>query len=399
MTRAGALIALGLALMLAGCGGDSEARHPAPQESTPVLHVATVAAETSRLADELEVTGTLMADAQADVASEGAGRVLEVFVERGTPVGAGAVLARLDSEDARSSLREAEATEAQTQAKLGLGPGDTFDATRTPDVQRARASMERAAADHERYVRLVEQGFVARSEYDLKKADWLTAKAQYDASLNEARQAYQTLLAQRARAAIARRALADTEIRAPWDGTVAEKHVTAGQYLSRGARVATLVRIDPLRIELTIPESAVAAVRKGQKVSFGVQSRPDVRFDGTIAYVGPSLRADARSLVVEALVPNRDGRLSPGLFASARIELPAMRPAVLVPASAVRTEAGVSKVWVIKNERAEMRLVQPGRVLEGQVELLRGIAAGDRVVREYDERLIDGAVVATTAGS
>jgi RND family efflux transporter MFP subunit len=391
--------AVTLALVLAGCGGDSEARNQAPQEITPRPSVATVPAEASRLADELDVTGTLMADAQTEIASEAAGRVLEVFVERGTPVRAGAVLARLDSEDARSSLREAEATEAQTHARLGLTPGDTFDATRTPEVQRARASMERAMAEHERYARLVDQGFVARSEYDLKKADWLTAKAQYDASLNEARQLYQTLLAQRARAAIARRALADTEIRAPWDGTVAEKHVTAGQYVSRGARVATLVRIDPLRVELTIPESAVAAVRKGQKVSFSVQSRPDVRFDGTIAYVGPSLRAEARTLVVEALVPNRDGRLSPGLFASARIELPAVRPAVLVPASAVRTEAGVSKIWLVNNERAEMRLIQVGRRLGDRVEVLRGVTAGDRVVREYDDRLTDGAAVAITAGS
>ncbi|MBM3219230.1 MAG: efflux RND transporter periplasmic adaptor subunit [Candidatus Rokubacteria bacterium] len=259
--------------------------------------------------------------------------------------------------------------------------------------------MERAEADHERYAKLVAGGMVSRSEYELRRADALTARAQYDAEINTARQLYQTLQAQRARVSMARKAAHDAEVRAPWDGLIAEKHVQPGQYVQRGARIATLVRVDPLRVELAVPETGVAAIRRGQKVAFRVQAYPDRPFEGSIAYVGPSLRTDSRALVVEALVPNRDGRLAPGLFATARIELPSVRPSVLVPAAAVRTEAGVSTAFVVKNERAELRLVQLGRELPGGfVEIERGIVAGEKVVAKPVPQLGDGVFV-TTQGS
>lgn len=390
---------LALAVVAGGCG-DSEARNRAVPDAPRPMAVTTVAAEARALPGDLDVTGTLQADAQTEVASESNGRVLAVNVERGTVVKAGAVLARIDSEDVRSALREAEATAAQTEARLGLGATDAFDPTRTAEARKARAAMERTELEYQRYVKLVEMGAVSRSDHDLRRMEATTAREVYETSLNESRQLYQALLAQRARADIARRALADTDVRAPYDGLVAEKHATVGQYLQKGNRVATLVRVDPLRVELIVPEAAVAAVRRGQKVSFGVQAYPDKRFDGVIAYVGPSLKADSRALVVEALVPNPEGRLQPGLFATARIELPAGKPSVLVPTAAVRTEAGVSKLWVVKRERAEMRLVQLGREVGDRVETLRGVAAGEQVVAAYSDSLQDGAVVtATTANT
>jgi RND family efflux transporter MFP subunit len=395
LTACGLLLAV--AFVAGGCG-NSEAKNPVVAEAPKPVAVMTVAAEARALPGDLDVTGTLQADAQTEVASETSGRVLAVNVERGTVVKAGAVLARIDAEDARSALRETEATAAQTQARLGLAAGEAFDPTRTAEARKARAAMERAELEYQRYSKLVEMGAVSRSDYDLRRMEATTAREQYETSLNEARQLYHSLLAQRARVDIARRALADTDVRAPYDGLVAEKHATVGQYLQKGARVATLVRIDPLRVELIVPEAAVAAVRRGQKVSFSVQAYPDKRFDGVIAYVGPSLKADSRALVVEALVPNADGRLQPGLFATARIELPAGKPSVLVPAAAVRTEAGVSKLWVVKQGRAETRLVQLGREVGDRVQTVRGVAAGEQVVAAYTDSLQDGAAVSATTG-
>ncbi len=397
---ASAGLLLALAVVVGGCG-NSEAKNPVVTEAPKPVAVTTVAAEARALPGDLDVTGTLQADAQTEVASESNGRVLAVNVERGTVVKAGAVLARIDAEDARSALREAEATAAQTQARLGLGATDAFDPTRTAEARKARAAMERAELEYQRYAKLVEMGAVSRSDYDLRRMEATTAREQYETSLNESRQLYQSLLAQRARVDIARRALADTDVRAPYDGLVAEKHTTVGQYLQKGAKVATLVRVDPLRVELIVPEAAVAAVRRGQKVSFGVQAYPGKRFDGVIAYVGPSLKADSRALMVEALVPNPEGRLQPGLFATARIELPAGKPSVLVPTAAVRTEAGVSKLWVVKQDRAEMRLVQLGREVADRVEALRGVAAGEQVLAAYSDSLQDGALVSasTAAGT
>jgi membrane fusion protein (multidrug efflux system) len=388
------LLIAGLAITEVACDR-SEANKPTATEAPAApIAVSLVTAEQRALPGGVDVTGTLMADAQTEVAAENEGRVLAVTIERGSVVRAGAVLARLDGEDAKNQLLEAEATEGQTMAKLGLMPGAAFDPAQTPDARKARATMERAEADHQRYLKLVEGGFVSREAYELRRADALTARAQYDAEINSARQLYQTLLAQKARVGVARKAANDADVRAPWDGLVAEKHVQPGQWVQRGARIATLVRIDPLRVELAVPETGVAAVRKGQKVEFNVQAHPDRTFEGSIAYVGPSLRADSRALVVEALVPNRDGRLSPGLFATARIELPAAHPSVVVPRSAVRTEAGASSAFIIKNERAELRLVQLGRELPGGlVEIQRGIVAGEKVVAQFVPRLGDGSHV------
>ncbi len=380
------------ALLLTACGS-SEAKNPAQEAALKPVTVLSALAEERLLPDSVDVTGTLMADAQTEVAAEIDGRIVQVKVERGMVVSTGMELAQLNQEDAANQLREAEANVAQTQARLGLGPDRPFDPRETPDARKARVALDRAEAEHRRYASLVEQGAVSRSEYDLKRADHLSAKEQVEATINEARQTYETLQAQKARAAMARKALGDTVIRAPYGGLIAEKHVNVGNYVKKGTRIATLVRVDPLRVELSVPESAVPTVKKGQKVAFTVQAYPGRPFEGRIAYVGPALRTDSRALVVEALVPNASGALQPGLFATARIELPASRPAAFVPASAVRTEAGVSRLFVVANDRAELRFVQLGREANGLVEVLRGVKPGERVATGGLDQLADGAPV------
>ncbi len=382
-----------LAILLAGCGNSEAKPSTVPEAAAKPVTVSLASAEERMLPVGLDVTGALMADAQTDVASEIDGRVTQVLVERGLVVKEGAVLVRMDDRDAIYLLQEAEAVEAQTRARLGLVNGESFDPLKTPDVRQARAVMERAEADYRRYGSLVEDGAVSRSEYDLKRADFLTTKEQYEGVINQVRQLFQTLQAQKARVAMGRKALEDTLIRAPFSGQVAEKHVNVGRYAKKGDKLVTLVRVDPLRVELTVPEAAAASIQKGQKVSFTVQTHPDRPFTGTIAYVGPALRTDSRALVVEALVPNAGGLLQPGLFATARIELPATRPSVLIPTAAVRTEAGVARVFVAKGDRAELRFVQVGREATGLVEIQRGVSAGERVVVRSGEGLADNAAI------
>jgi RND family efflux transporter MFP subunit len=380
------------ALWLAACG-DSEATKAipdAPAAAPRPIAVATATVEERAVPATLEVTGTLTADARTDVAAEADGRIVQVTIERGMVVAAGAVVARLDEQDAANQLREAEATEAQTRARLGLAENGTFDPARTAEARRSRAFMERAEAEYQRYARLVDDGAVSRSEFDGKRADAIAFREQYEEILNQMRQLYQTLQAQKARVALARKALADTTIRAPYAGWVAEKFVNVGDYVKKGTRVATVMRVDPLRVELSIPEAAVAAVRKGQTVRFTVQAYANRTFEGTIAYVGPALRPDARALVVEAVVPNPKAILQPGLFASARIDLPATTPTAVVPAAAVRTEAGVARLYVVRDSRAELRFVQLGRQADGLAEVLRGVTVGEHVAIGGVERLADG---------
>jgi RND family efflux transporter MFP subunit len=392
--RPAGLVGLLLAALAAGCG-QTEAKPGSPtgESSTPVP-VGLVAAEERTLPQVLDVTGTLVADAETQVAAEVEQRVVSVLVERGQLVTEGQALVELDQTDARNQLREAEAMEAQTRARLGLPLGQAFDARRTPEVRQAQVAVERAEADHRRFQSLVEEGAVSRSEYDLRRADYLAAREQLATAENQVHQLYQTLQAQRARVAMARKLCEDSVIRAPFRGVVAEKHVNVGRFMKKGDPVATIVRVDPLRVELAVPEAAVAAVRRGQKVSFAVQTHPDRRFEGAVAYVGPAVRTDSRALVVEAIVPNHSGLLHPGLFATARIELPATRPSVMVPASAVSMDSGVARVFAAGAGVAEVRIVQIGRELGGEVEVLRGLRAGERVVRRPVEGLADGVRIA-----
>lgn len=388
------------ALLLTACGASEATIAPAGggAAEAPVT-VTTAAADVRRLPTTLDVTGTLVADARTDVAAEVAGRVVEVLAERGQPVAPGQVLARLDARDAGSRLAEAEANLAQTRARLGLAEGQAFDPNDTPDVRQERVTLERRRLDFERFEQLLTEGVVSRSEYDLRRTDYLAAKERLEATVNQMRQLYQSLKSQEAVVAIRRKALADTVIRAPYAGIVAEKRVDIGQYVDRKDEVATIVRIHPLRVELTIPETAVSSVQRGQKVSFAVQSYPDRRFEGTVKYVGPSLDPEARVLVAEAVVPNPEGLLKPGLFATARVELPATRETVLVPEAAVRTSAGVARLYVVREGRAELRVVHLGDTSGGLVEVLRGVEAGERVITRGLDQVRDGLAVAEAAAA
>lgn len=382
-----------IALLLPACGR-TEAKAPAraAEPPAPIPVAVTVAAE-RLLPGSLEVTGTLMPDAQTEIPAEPEQRIAEVLVERGQLVAAGQVIARLEAEDARHLLREAEAIEAQLRERLGLVAGAPFDPLQTPEVRQAQAALDRAEADHRRFAQLAQEGAVSRADHDLRRADYLMARAQYETTLNQMRQLYQGLLAQKVRVAMGRKAVEDTVVRAPFAGLIAERHVSVGRFMKKGDRIATLVRIDPLRIELNVPEGAVAAVRPGQTVSFAVQAYPDRRFEGTIAYVGPALRADARALVVEAIVPNPRGLLRPGLFATASIQLPATVPSVMVPAAALRDDGGVQTLFVLREDRAELRIVQVGREAHGAVEILRGLRAGEPVIVPRLPGLADGSPV------
>ena len=201
------------------------------------------------------------------------------------------------------------------------------------------------------------------------------------------------LQAARARVSLARKSMADTAVTAPFSGIVAERLVSVGDYVTRGTRVATVVRIDPMRVELTVPEQAISLISVGQTVKLTVDAYPNEVFDARIRFVSPSLRADQRALTVEAIAPNVNGRLKPGLFATAMIQRPQSAAALLVPATAVETVAGTSRVYVIKDGKAEERIVTLGERVDGSVELTSGAAKGELVAAEPRGRLIDGQAV------
>ena len=348
---AGALAVLA-AFASAALGCTGSAREPPLAASPPAVHVEAAPAQARPMPRTLPLTGALVANRQADVAANASGRVTRCFVERGTMVRAGDPLVQLDVRSAAIGEQEA------------LGNLETVEA------QRALAEAQCA-----RYEGLFQKGAISRDEWDRFASQCRT-------SAGSARAA-------RARADMARKNLTDGTVRAPFTGMVGERFVDVGEYVKPDSRVAALVEIAALRLQLTVPEVEAGRIAPRQVVTFEVQAFPGETFRGTVAYVGPALRAETRDLVAEAVVPNADRRLKPGMFATAHLALPS-EPVVAVPRSALRTEGATARLFTVVDGRVEERIVQPGPESDGYVAVLEGLKAGERVVTLPTEQIRDG---------
>ena len=386
--------ALVIAALAAGAcsSGDAKAKDATPG-SAPTISVAAVAAVEQPITRFIRATGSLTAEEQADVAAEIAGRVIAAPVERGTAVSEGTELVRISQTEAEASLKEAEANAAQLEARLGITGGGAFDVNKVPEVQNAKAANDLATSEFKRIESLLSQKVVSQSEYDQRKTQMDASHQQYDAAKNGAAQQFEMLQAARARVVLARKAFTDTTVRAPFSGSVGQRFVNVGDYVTKGMKVATVVRTNPLRVMLTVPEQFVSAVASGTTVNFVVDAYPGREFQGTVRYVSPALQADQRALTIEATVPNAKGELKPGFFATARIEQPNKAPGVLVPAGAVQTTSGTARLYVVNGDHVDERIVTTGQTVGDLVEITKGLKTGERVATKNVAQLADGTKV------
>jgi RND family efflux transporter MFP subunit len=320
--------------------------------------------------------------------------VVATPVERGTRVTQGADLIRIAAVEAEAQAAEAQANAAQLEERLGLGDGAAFSLDRVPEVANARANVTLAQGDYDRAKMLFEKQLLSKAEFDQRSAQAEVARRQYDIARNTSMQQFQALLAARARVSLARKALADTVVRAPFSGVVGERMVSVGDYVTRGMKVVSVLRTNPLRLQLTVPQQYSVEVGVGRAVSLEVDTAPGKTFTGQVRYVSPALQTDSRTLIVEAVVPNDEAALKPGSFATAQIEQESKKPGILVPVAAVRTVSGSSRVFVVATERAEERLVTVGQAVDDLVEIATGLKAGERVATSNVTQLVDGALVA-----
>jgi multidrug efflux pump subunit AcrA (membrane-fusion protein) len=390
------------------CGG-SKANVMTDKGNTPppAVEVTTAAAITRELPRFFEATGSLAGDQQTDVAPSIAGKVVAVGVDLGSYVRRGQMLVRLDDVDLKLRVEQAEAQLEQSKAalhqaeeKVGIRSGQRFDPNRVPEVANARVTLELAEKNLRRAEKLIESGDVARSFYDDQRAKRDQSKEQYEAALSKARQDYAAVATARANVSnaesqlgLARRSLSYALVFSPIDGYVTERNADLGEYVSPTGKVATIVRINPMRIRIDIPEQAIPEVQVGQAVSATTSAWPDKSFSGRIARISPNVSANSRTLTVEAEIENGSGVLKPGQFATVRMLQPRSDQAVLIPARAVRTESGVSRVFVIKDGHAQQRLVQLGQTEGDLVEVKSGVAADEQVATSNIEQLSDGITV------
>ena len=238
---------------------------------------------------------------------------------------------------------------------------------------------------------------MSRSFYDDQRARRDQLREQYEVALAQARQNYAAVDVARtnvanaqSQLALARKNLSYAVIPAPIDGFVTERTADLGEYVSPQQKVVTIVRTNPLRIRIDIPEQAIPEVKVGQSVSIATSAWPDKNFAGRVARIAPNVSATSRTMTVEAEIENSGNALKPGQFATVRILQERAEPAVLIPARAVMNQAGVNRVYVIKDGHAEQRLVQTGQTEGDLIEIRNGIAADEQVATSNLEQLTDG---------
>jgi RND family efflux transporter MFP subunit len=379
-----------LPVVLAGCGGDAAsagARAKAEGKTDgkaagPAREVRLANAEEGRLARTVEVSGTLAADEQTQLGFKIAGRLERLLVDIGSPVRRGQVVARLVAIDFELKVRQAETALQQARTALGLaadGTNDAVDPEQTAGVKQAAATLTQSRLNRERMVKLFDEQLIPKSDLETADANLGVADGRYQEAIETARTRQALLSQRRSELAIAQQQLTDSVLTAPFDGAVRERLVNAGDYLAAGTPVAVLVRVDPLRLRLAVPEREAAGIRVGQPVELTVEGVA-AGHTGHIARISPSISESNRTLMVEAEVPNADRGLRPGGFARARIVVQAGDTAVLVPASAVVTFAGIEKVVGVDGGKAVEKRVRTGRKSGDKVEIVEGVKAGEPVI-------------------
>ena len=432
-------LTLATGLSSAGCrSGDANAANKSANTEPTVVDVTTARAAVQPIPTYFEATGNLSSDASTDVAPAVAGKIVQVNFDIGSYVNQGDVLIRLDDRDARIRLEQAQAQQQQAQsavgqaqaqvesarsnvrqalAQLGLSDTGSFNVNQVAEVQNAKAALDLAEKEFARAARLLETGDISKSIYDQRRTQRDQAEQAYQSALNGANQRFagvKTAQAQvtTAEAAVkasqaavqnaiaqvqaAQKAISDTVVPAPISGYVSERVADVGEYISPSApntKIATIVRTSTLRLKIDVPEQSIGKVATGQSISLQTSSYPDRNFAGTVVRMSPSVNATARTLTVEAEVPNPDGLLKPGQFATVRITQSKPEPAVMIPVAAVRTEGDTNRVFIVKDGAAHEQLVQLGLLENNMIQVKNGVVEGDMVATSNTDKLSDGVFV------
>jgi RND family efflux transporter MFP subunit len=406
----------------------SDAQGPQPKKAQEVkaFPITVAKAEARSVQRSVETVGSLLAWEEVQVKSELPGTLARLLVDLGDRVPSGAVLAEFDKREARLAAEQAEADllagrEALARARASVEASQA-NITRVKeqatslqaDVARARAQLEWAALELERSRQLRAKDLIAARDVDNARTQREVAAAQLrmaesalaqhpdqmriaQAQLDSDRAALKAAEAQvkqrEAALGLAQKRLEDTTVRAPLAGSIARRHVSAGEYVRENSALFTLVVSDPLKYTGTIPERFAPEVSPGQPVRLSVEAFPGRSFTGRVTRVAPAVDVQTRTLALEARVPNADGRLKPGFFARGAVLTRKQEGVTFVPADAVVYFVGITKVFVASDGKVQERLVRTGAREAGWVEIIEGVKPGEAVATGNLSQLWNGAPV------
>jgi RND family efflux transporter MFP subunit len=344
-----------------------------------------------RLADDVTASGSLAAEERVVVSAKQGGRLASIGVDLGSPVKRGEAIAQIETTDYKLRVAQAEAAVAQARALLGLPPSgnargsardenktDAVDVEHASAVAQARATLEEAQKNLERSQTLLDKKLIGRADFDAVQANAARAQSAMSGAREEVYNRQALLRQRQSELLLSRQALLDTTIGSPLDGVVQARHASAGELLAAGAPIATIVRIDPLRLRLEIPDHAASKVAVGQVVR--VIIGPGQEHAGKIARLSPAIDEQNRTLTVEAEVPN-PGELRPGSFVRAQIEI-GSESVLAIPSRAIVVFAGIEKVITVDNGKALETVITTGRRAGDLTEVKTGLDEGREIVLE-----------------
>jgi membrane fusion protein (multidrug efflux system) len=314
----------------------------APKGPPPIIIEATKVASV-KLPQGIGAVGSLRSDETVILRPEVAGRVAHIGFREGERVAKGQVLVKLD------------------------------DSVQQADVSRARANLTLSKTKHDRSIDLRNKGFLSAQALDETLNNLKVAQA--DAELMEAR-------------------MGKTAIGAPFSGTIGLRQVSVGDYVKEGQDMVNLESIDPLKVDFRVPELALSQVKDGQTIQITLDAIPDKAYDGRVFAINPLIDANGRSIVIRAQVPNRDGKLRPGMFARVKLFTSGSKDTLVVPEESLFPLGDDKYVYKVVDGKATRQKIEIGQRREGRVEVVSGLAADDVVVTAGVIKLREGAPVA-----
>lgn len=399
LTRSiGVISATAVLISLTGCAKKEVAA--AKKDTGPVaVRVGKVGSKT--VTRTVESVGTLFPFDEAIISAEIDGRIDSVSADLGDLVPQGFVLARINDEEQRYLVAQQEAQLRQSLERLGLKDENdkVNDVRETPDARRARADLYEAETRYRRTRELVDQGIGPKSDLDQAQARYQSLQAAYDQTLNQTRNLIQEVQRFKASLELQRKKLRDATVRAPFAAYTKDRQAVAGAFVRANTPLFTLVKIDPLRLRIEVPERMAPWVKIGQAAQVTVEAYSDRVFTGRVSRIAPTVDQAKRTFIVEALIENSRNELKPGSYARARLTTDKVEAVRVIPMRALNYVLGSNKAYVVKPDQTiETRDVKVGDRFPQEVEILEGLEDGETVAVSALSRLDTGQKVRIQTG-
>lgn len=333
------------ALLLAGC---KKPAAPAGGGGKPpgggfAVQAVVIEARVQPVTESLSLVGTVTANEMVEIKSETDGTVEDILFSEGQNVKPGDLLLRLDDSKLAATVSEAE------------------------------ANFKLTSTTYERNKQLLRDKLISQQEYDQAAAQYQGSQASLD---------------------LKRRQLRDTKIVAPFKGVVGARQISPGQVISKNSTLTWLVDLDPVKVEVNIPERYLSQLAIGQTVDFSVAAFPSERFKGEVYFISPQLDAATRTALIKARIPNPGHKLKGGMFASLALNLQLREAAIVIPEPALVSNGEMDYVFIVDEKgTAQMRPLKLGLRLAGKAEVVSGLKPGDKVVVEGVQKIFPGAPV------